>query len=257
MGVVEQVTPAQQSRTAPDTTQPRPRRRRSTSAWMLMALAFVVAALATYAAVRDTSPSHLAAVAARDLPAGARLAPDALTFTELRVADDAAATIVTRERLPSLDGYVVTQSVPAGALVTIDAVRAPSAPEELRAMSLPVPADRAVAGSIARGDRVDVVEVRDDAAVYIATDVEVLGVGRPEGGPLDAGGSHTLTVAVDEETALVLARAVESSTVHVVRSTGASPAAVGDGVSPREQGLGPEGVRDGTHAPEGAAPGGG
>lgn len=257
MGAVEQVASAQQSRVAPEATQPRPRRRRPASAWVLMTLAFIVAALATYVAVRDTSPYHLAAVAARDLPAGARLDPDAVTFTELRVADEVAGTLLTREHLASMEGWVFAQPVPAGALVALDALRSPSAPEELRAMSLPLPAERAVAGSIQRGDRIDVIEVRDDAAVYVATDIEVLAVGRPDSGPLAGSGSYTLTVAVDERTALVLARAVESSSVHVVRSTGSAPATVGDGVAPRERGLGDEGVRDGTGAREDADAGGG
>lgn len=72
MGAVEHVVPPLHSRVAPDSTQPKPRRRRPASAWVLMGLAFLVAAVATYAAVRDNSPYYLAAVAARDLPAGAR-----------------------------------------------------------------------------------------------------------------------------------------------------------------------------------------
>lgn len=167
-----------------------------------------------------------------------------------------AATLLTRERLAGLDGWVLAQPVPAGALVAFDALRAASAPEQLRAMSVPVPAERAVAGAVERGDRVDVIEVRDDTAVYIAAGVEVLAVGRPAGGPLEAGGVHTLTVAVDEDTALVLARAVEGGGVHVVRSTGSSPARVGGAAPARTQGLEAPAATDQDSLREGIQPGG-
>lgn len=87
--------------------------------------------------------------------------------------------------------------------------------------------------------------------------MEVLAVGRPDSGPLAGGGSYTLTVAVDERTALVLARAVESSSVHVVRSTGSAP---GRGRRRREStraGARRRGVRDGTGEREDAETGGG
>lgn len=128
---VDQIVATQPSRVGPDAAQPRPRRRRPASAWVLMALAFIVASVATYAALRDTSPFHLAAVAARDLPAGARLTSEAVTFTELRVADEVAATLVTRDQLMSLDGWVLAHRLPAGALVALDALRSPSGVGEL------------------------------------------------------------------------------------------------------------------------------
>lgn len=213
-----------------------------------MLLAGVVAALAAYAALRDDSAYYLAATAARELPAGATLAEDAVAFTELRVAEEVAATVLLREQLAEVDGWVLADTVPAGALISHEALRSPSAPQELRAMSLPLPADRAVAGSIERGDRVDVIEVAGDAASYVAVDVEVLAVGRPESGPVagTTGGGHTLPVAVDDETALVLARAVESSAVHAVRATGSTPATLGETVEPRQHGLDAEGLSDDT-----------
>ena len=124
-------------------------------------------------------------------------------------------------------------------------------------MSLPLPADRAVAGSIERGDRVDVIEVAGDAASYVAVDVEVLAVGRPESGPVagTTSGGHTLTVAVDDETALVLARAVETSAVHAVRATGSTPATLGETVEPRQHGLDAEGPSDDAEPGEAGDPG--
>lgn len=251
MGAVDQSPPAVERRVAPDATQPRPRRRRPANAWVLMLLAGVVAALAAYAALRDDSAYYLAASAARELPAGATLTDDAITFTELRVAEEVAATVLLREQAAEVDGWVLTGLVPAGALISRDALRPPSAPSELRAMSLALPADHAVGGSIVRGDRVDLIEVAGDQSSYVAVDVEVLAVGRPGSGPVAgaAGSGHTLTVAVDDETALVLARAVEHNAVHAVRATGSTPATLGQTVSPRRDGLGADGLSADPEAP--------
>lgn len=220
-----------------------------------MLLAGVIAALAAYAAVRDDSAFYLAAIAARELPAGATLTDEAITLTELRVAEEVATTVVLREQVAELDGSVLATTVPAGALISHDALRSPSAPSRLRAMSVPLPADRAVAGSISRGDRVDVIEVAGDAAAYVAVDIEVLAVGRPDSGPVAgaAGGAHILTVAVDDATALVLARAIESSAVHVVRATGSAPATLGETIKPRQHGLSTPGLSDDTAAGDGTA----
>lgn len=208
-----------------------------------MLLAAIVAMLAAYVAVRDDGGLSLVAAATRDLPAGATFSPTAVAVTEVRVDEHVAATLLLTEQLADVDGWVLTQPVPAGGLVPLEALRPPSAPSSLRAMSLPIPADRAVAGGIERGDRIDVIEVRDDGAVYVATDLEVLAVGRPDAGPASAAGGFTVTVAVDEATALRLARAVDSSGVHVVRATGASPATAGEGLAPRPRGLGPGALR--------------
>lgn len=254
MAAVDQSRPTVERSVPPDAVQLPPRRRRPASAWALTLLAAVVAMLATYAAVREDGTFYLAAVASRDLPAGATFSPAAVQLTELRVAEEVAATVLLQEHLPRVEGWVLSQPVPAGGLVPRDALRAPSAPSRLRAMSLPIAADHAVAGAVERGDRVDVIEVRDDAAVYVATDLQVLAVDRPTPGPGGAVGGFTLTVAVDEVTALRLARALDSSAVHVVRATGATPATTGEGLQPRAGGLGTdESLQDGE---DGAAAGG-
>lgn len=180
-----------------------------------------------------------------------------MTFTELRVADEVAATLVTREQLLSLDGWVLAHALPSGTLIALDALRSPSAPEELRAMSLPLPEDRAVAGAVQAGDRIDIIEVRDDAAVYIATGVEVLAVGGGASGPLAGTAGFSLTIAVNDVTALVLARAVEGSAVHVLRSTGSATARVGEGVGPRQPRPWADGVEAESTGPESDSAGGG
>nr|MBA2261272.1 hypothetical protein [Solirubrobacterales bacterium] len=75
------------------------------------------------------------------------------------------------------------------------------------------------------GDRVDVLAATATASGYIAADVAVLAVGSPTTGGIGAG-AWSVTLAVDDVTALAVAQALEGGSVHVTRATGAAPAEV-------------------------------
>lgn len=88
-------------------------------------------------------------------------------------------------------------------------------------MSVPIDPDHAVAGALRQGDRVDVIEVRDGTAAYLITDAQVLDVPTAEQrGGLGSLNRFSITLAVDDETALRLATALRSGSLDVVRSTG-------------------------------------
>lgn len=88
-------------------------------------------------------------------------------------------------------------------------------------MSVPIEPDHAVAGALRQGDRVDVIEVRDGIATYLVTDAEVLAVpGGEQRGGLGTLSRFSVTLAVDDVTALRLASALRSGSLDVVRSTG-------------------------------------
>lgn len=214
------------SKLSPGVADARPRRRLPGNALALMVLAFVVLAVAAYSVLADREVSYLAAVTAQDLRAGTIVDADALEWTEVRLAEDVAATLLLRADADDVDGWVAANNVPAGQLVSRGDLRAPATDSAMRAVSIPLPPERAVAGDIAAGDRVDVIAVRDSRAEYVAVDLQVLGVSGQSDGPLRStgGGGWSVTVAVDADTALALARALDTSTVSVARSTGATPA---------------------------------
>ncbi len=56
----------------------------------------------------------------------------------------------------------------------------------------------------------------------MAVGIEVLGVSQDAGGSLGGLNSYHLVVAVDSDQALALAEAIDSGSLEVVRSTGAS-----------------------------------
>lgn len=210
-------------------TGARPRRRLPGNALLLMVLAGLVLVLAAYSLGRDRGESHMAAVASHDLRAGTIVDADSLEWTEVRVAEEVAATLLLRADAARVDGWVAANNVTAGQLLSAADLRAPATSSALRAISIPLALERAVAGDISAGDRVDVIAARDGQASYIAVDLQVLDVTGHSDGPLrSAGGSWSITVAVDADTALAIAGALDDGTVSVSRSTGAAPAALDD-----------------------------
>lgn len=180
----------------------------------------------------DTRPVLVAAV---DLAPGTVLDDEALATARISGDGNVLAPFFAAAEIADVRGLVVTETVEAGALVTRSDVRALDAGAAPRAMSFPLAAARAVGGDIDTGDRVDVIAVASDdgPAAYVMTGVEVLAVDGDDGGPLSGGGDElTVTLAVDGDSALALARAVETGTVSLVRVTGATlldaPAVLGD-----------------------------
>lgn len=161
------------------------------------------------------------AVAAVDLPAGRHITAADLQYSSIQAPASLVATLVGRDDAAGIEGFVLSKAIGAGDLITRSDLRPPGAPSELRAFSIALPPERAVAGALLAGDRVDVVAADDGAAAYLAGGLEVLAVTGGEGGI--GLSSFSVTVAADSETILRLAAALEASTVSLVRSTGAAP----------------------------------
>jgi Flp pilus assembly protein CpaB len=182
----------------------------------------LLAVVLNYSLLRARDDTVRVAVAARDLVAGAAVTPDAFRFTRARLDDRVLGTLLQPETVGEADGWVATGLVPAGDLVRRSDLLPPAAEDGRRAMSLPLEPEHAVAGELAPGDRVDVLEVRGDTARYVVTGAEVLAVADAGGAVgLTGAGAFSVTLAVDDHTALRLALALRSDAVEVVRSTGA------------------------------------
>lgn len=190
-----------------------------------MLVAALTAGVANYAVLRGADESARVAVAARVLEPGVPVDATAFTVTEATVGDDVLAALVRADQLPELVGSIPSVQVPAGALLRVTDLRPASEPGEERAMSLPVDTAHAVGGDLRAGDRVDVIAVRDGHPAYVLVDAPVLAVadGARRGQTFGAGSGFSITVAVDERTALDLAAALDGDAVEVVRATGAPP----------------------------------
>lgn len=224
MAVAEEQAASGRGKLPAGAGQDRPRRRRPGSVLAPMLLAGLVLAVAAYAVLRDQGVSYQVALAGEELRPGETVTADAFEWTEVDVAEEVAAGLVEASELADMEGSVAASRVGAGELVSEGDLRPASAPAQLRAMSLPVAAERAVGGELAPGDRVDVAAVVGGTSVYVASDLEVLGVsgGGTQPGALGQTGQFAVTVAVDGDTGLALARALETGTVSLLRSTGAA-----------------------------------
>lgn len=210
---------------APPPLPPPLRRRRPGQTSLLMALAAVIVALATYAALRDRDVTYRVLYAADDLRAGTTLSAQQFDVADISIDPRRLEQLVSADSADSMAGYVAANDLAAGDLVTRSDLREPAAPVGLRAMSVPVDAVNAVAGDLRPGDRVDVIRVGDTTVSYLATDLDLLSIGgTADTTGIAAGATFSVTLAVDDAVALELARAVEREAVHIVRSTGADPA---------------------------------
>lgn len=185
-----------------------------------MLVAGLLAATLNWMLLRGPGEGRPFAVAARDLPAGQVLDPAAVRAVPLHLPEDLAATLLDPAMLA--EGTVVTRALRAGEPIRSSDLRRPGAGDGLRAMSVPVPPEHAAAGALGPGDRVDVIEVRDGAARYLATGLEVLAVEDSEGrGGIGGLRAYSVTLAVDDLTALRLALALRTADLELVRATGA------------------------------------
>ncbi len=195
---------------------------------VLMVLAGLLAVLLNLALLRGDRVDQMVTVAARDLAAGTRIESDDVRFVAAPLDGELASRFVTDASAPALVGLVLTRPLAAGDPIFDSDVRPEAAPGAGRAMSVPVDETQAVAGALQRGDRVDVIGVRDGVASYIAVSVEVLAVPEATGTGLQAAtGSFSVTLAVDDAEAIAIAAMLDGGEVHIVRSTGAPEPVVG------------------------------
>jgi Flp pilus assembly protein CpaB len=191
---------------------------------VVMLLAGALGIMLTLTLLRSADDTRPVLVAARDLAPGTVISEASVRVTQVHVGDSVLATLFGADQLAGLRGRVVTATVQEGELVPRGAVSARDAHASTRLMSFPIPRALAVGGSLATGDRVDVLAVDHDSgrAGYILPDAEVVAVEGRSGGALSgASDDVTITLVVEPQTAPELASAIHAGTVMLVRSTGA------------------------------------
>ena len=218
-------------RTDPHSRRSRPTRRRPRLAERLTLnlvvgvvaalLAFVLAA----SLLTDRREMTIVVVAKGQIAPGEAITPSMVTSEELPASTRFVDQLVTLERVESAE-LVATRTVQPGEPLIVSAVGEPGSATPRRVMSIPLESWQAADGAIEVGDQVDVIATRDDDARYVLQSAAVVDrSGTDEGGGLVGGnrnGDLVITVEVDVNQALDLAAAIESGTLTVVRSTGAT-----------------------------------
>jgi Flp pilus assembly protein CpaB len=213
---------------------PKPARRRSgrwpSASHLLIAVVVILAFVLNLLVLQDRSSTTLVAVADQPLTTGSVFDASAIRLVPVDSEFEGLATLVEEDDLTSFEGRVLNRAIPEGGLVDRQALVEPATGAGLRSMSLPIPVEHAAGGALQPGDRVDVIMVREGIADYVATDLEVTGVADLGSGAIGAASQYHVVVAVSAEEALVLAEAIASESIEIVRATGV--AAAGKPASP-------------------------
>ncbi len=204
--------------------QPAPRRRvlsRLKLGHVLAIVAGLLAVLLNVALLRSDDPLIRVATAGEPIRSGTAIDVATVELVEVPWEGSLTGRFLTAEELTRLDGTVATRTISAGEPLLDTDLRAVSGRDGLRAMSLPIDQSKAVSGALAVGDRVDVISVEGEAAAFIATAVEIVGVPSEDGASaFGTSGTWAPTLAVTDAQALRIAAALELGRVHVIRSTG-------------------------------------
>lgn len=187
---------------------------------VLMIFSGLLAFVLNVALLTGDEPTVEVAVARSGLEAGQRLSLGDVAFTPHAADSPLIGRLIASSAVEPLLGQIVTRPVTAGAPLLIDDLRPVAAPEAGRAMSIPVPPSQAVAGDLARGDRVDVVRVDGDVSAYAAVGLEVLQVDELGDERFASTAGWSVTLRVDDVSALAVASAFAADHVFLVRSTG-------------------------------------
>ena len=221
------VTPLVDTRGA-GTSQAARRRsiRRPSLSHILIATAVVLAFVLNFLALQDRGETTLVAVANDDISAGSRLGASDVRFVPIGAGFEGLASLVTESDWALLDGWVVTNAIPANGVISVESLSEPVGGHGMRSMSVPVGMEHAAGGLLEVGDTVDVLTVDEDGPHYVVAGVAVVAIAQDGGGIGGFGGFHVV-LAVDAEQALALAGAIDAGSVEIIRSTGAPPIANG------------------------------
>jgi Flp pilus assembly protein CpaB len=185
-------------------------------------LAALLAFGLNYLALQKRDATSLVAVAAAPIAEGTPIDAETVRLAPISTDFEGLEHLVTEEDLPVLEGWLAARSLAEGEPIgRTDLVR-PSAGEGLRTMSIPVSVEHAAGATVVVGDRVDVISMVGDAPAFVATDLEVVGIGEASQTGLTVAGPFHVVVAVEPEEALALARAIADGSLEVLRSTGAA-----------------------------------
>jgi len=196
-------------------------RRRPSAIHVLIAVVVILAFVLNLLVLRDRDSTTLVAVARQPLTTGSVLTTDSVRLVPVDSGFESLDHLVTEESIAAFDGWLFNRAIAEGAVVDTSSLVQPGEGSGMRSMSIPIDREHAAGGSLAAGDRVDVISVVDGVPGFVATDLEVTGVAEEASGGIGVVASYHVVLSVSAEQALALAAALDSDSLEIVRSTGA------------------------------------
>jgi hypothetical protein len=202
----------------------RPYWARVSAGQVVMVLAALAAFVLNVNVIRSQEASVMVAVATRELTAGESLDSGMLDFVPIDAENPVVSRLVTQESAAAFSGRVITGTVLEGEFVSVGRLVETATDTNLRAMTVPVDATHAGGGTlIGVGDLVDIISVTEGRARYVVAGAQVLEVPARETGGLVGSSDYFIVIAVDADTALEVAEALQGDSLEVILSTGAPP----------------------------------
>jgi Flp pilus assembly protein CpaB len=192
-------------------------------------LAALLAFGLNYLALQNRAATSLVAVAEAPIAEGTALGRDLVRLAPIPTDFEGLEHLVAEDDLGALEGWIAARALAEGEPIGRSDLLPPGGGEGLRTMSIPVPVEHAAGATVVVGDRVDVISIVGDAPVFVATDLEVVGIGEASQAGLTVAGPYHVVVAVAPDQALALARAISDGSLEVLRSTGAATIDGGEG----------------------------
>jgi Flp pilus assembly protein CpaB len=187
----------------------------------LLVAAAAVGTFVAWSSAND-DPSTRFVVATRDLAVGEVVEAGDLELVPLEAPPGIASAAFEEADAGLAIGQVTVAPVAAGDLLQRSAVVVPEDAEPTRQLSFPIDVADALAGTIERGERVDVLVTfgGDDAATEVV--VRDATVAEIRGEDDDASGQIVLLLSIpDDADLLALATAIRRGDLTLVRTTGA------------------------------------
>jgi Flp pilus assembly protein CpaB len=192
-------------------------------------LAVLLAFALNYLALQNRAATSLVAVAEAPITEGTALGRDLVRLAPISTDFEGLEHLVAEDDLGALEGWIAARALAEGEPIGRSDLLPPGGGEGLRTMSIPVPVEHAAGATVVVGDRVDVISIVGDEPVFVATDLEVVGIGEASQAGLTVAGPYHVVVAVEPDQALALARAISDGSLEVLRSTGAATIDGGEG----------------------------
>jgi hypothetical protein len=190
-------------------------------------LALLLAFVLVIAVLRDRREMVAVVVPSVRIPAGA-----VIDATNARVVDIPASVtfsnqIIDAGRLD--DGLVAGRTLEIGEPITVSAIGEGATRPIGRLMPLPISSWGLTGGELEVGDEIDVIDTRNDTAVFVMTGAVVIDRSSSTGstGGLAANRDELwVSIEVTSDQALQLAEVINAKSFLIVRSTGANGTAV-------------------------------
>lgn len=195
---------------------------RLSAAHVLMVLAAVLAFAVNLVVLRSRDDTFPVVAVGTPVVAGDVVAADDLRVVEVDVGDDVLSGLFRAIEIQQLTGMVATRALVPGELLSRSALIPAAGTNGLRAMSVPIDPAHAVGGALVPGDRIDLIHVTETGPRYVLVGAEVLSVATPDRAALTGSTGFHVVLAVDEDSALEVAAAINDGKIELVRSTGAA-----------------------------------